>query len=304
MQDFLYSGRLDGLDMALAYGVFTEVSNEVVVRHDCDPVSAHLLGRSLGAASLASAALKPGERLNLHWPYTGVLRSLVVDVAANGRLRGLISPAHLSGKASDPTQLFGDSAALKVIRSGRDGQLGSGTVDAPFQDPVDDLAYYYSMSEQVETALCVMIGFRDQPERPVRICQGLLLQALPGCDLEVFESVRRTLDGERLRTMLGRASESDNYIEDLLHALLEQEEASWQLVIEERPSPRFFCTCSLEKMGAVVRALPYPDRVDIVKKGEPIQVRCDFCCERYTLTVDDCSRLWNEHRTPDASPPT
>jgi redox-regulated HSP33 family molecular chaperone len=62
---------------------------------------------------------------------------------------------------------------------------------------------------------------------------------------------------------------------------------------QAEPAPHFRCTCNRHKMGAVLRALPIPDRMDMVKKKEDVVVNCRFCCERYVLTVEDCIRAWN-----------
>ena len=44
MNDVCVKGRLDGLEIAFAFADTTEVVNELVLIHDCDPVAAHLFG--------------------------------------------------------------------------------------------------------------------------------------------------------------------------------------------------------------------------------------------------------------------
>ena len=64
--------------------------------------------------------------------------------------------------------------------------------------------------------------------------------------------------------------------------------------VETCPSPKFECTCSKEKMSAVVRSLPIPERMEIVKAKENIAINCQFCNERYELTIDECIVAWNQ----------
>ena len=45
MNDVCVKGRLDGLEIAFAFADTTEAVNELVLIHDCDPVTAHLFGR-------------------------------------------------------------------------------------------------------------------------------------------------------------------------------------------------------------------------------------------------------------------
>ena len=47
MNDVCVKGRLDGLEIAFAFADTTKVVNELVLIHDCDPVAAHLFGRSI-----------------------------------------------------------------------------------------------------------------------------------------------------------------------------------------------------------------------------------------------------------------
>jgi len=292
--DFLYTGRLERFHIGISYGVCTQLVNEAVVRHDCDPLGAHILGRALTAGVLAASQMKDGERVNIQWSYQGTLRSVVVDAGADGTVRGFISPRHLSADAETTDGLFGDKAQLRVIRTmGRNIQ-SSGTAQTILQDVIDDLTFFFGVSDQVETGMTAMIGFVDNPERPVALAQGLMLQALPDCDLEVFDRIRKHLDDEAVRDLLSRPCESDNYVEDILNVLLAAEVADPGLVLEGRPAPKFRCDCSRDKMKAVVRALSYEDRVDVVQKKDALTIHCEFCNETYVMTVEHCIEAWNE----------
>jgi len=69
MTDLLYKGRFEGLDIAFTYAVTTEAVNEAVVRHNCDPAAAHILGRAMTGSLLAAAVLPEDRRLNTCWRY-------------------------------------------------------------------------------------------------------------------------------------------------------------------------------------------------------------------------------------------
>uniref|UniRef100_UPI00356760EA Hsp33 family molecular chaperone HslO n=1 Tax=Pontiella sp. TaxID=2837462 RepID=UPI00356760EA len=71
MNDLLYKGHFKGLDIAFTYTVATAAVNESVVRHDCDPAAAHVLGRATAAGLLAAALLPEQRRLNACWKYVG-----------------------------------------------------------------------------------------------------------------------------------------------------------------------------------------------------------------------------------------
>ena len=79
MNDVCVKGRLDGLEIAFAFANTTEVVNELVLIHDCDPVAGHLFGRSITASVLGASLLPDGQRLNINWQYPGALKAIVID---------------------------------------------------------------------------------------------------------------------------------------------------------------------------------------------------------------------------------
>lgn len=294
MDDLLIKGHFKGLDIAFAYAVTTKAVNEIVLRHDCDPAAAHILGRAVTGVLLAAAILPDSQRLNACWKYKGILRTIVVDAGQDGTVRGFISPAQLNLTEDNPNALYGDIGDLQVVTSQEGKILNSGTAPVSLQDATKDLAYYFCISDQIETGISAMIGFNLDPENPVRLCQGWMIQAMPGADLENFERVCHRMDGFSFRELLSRANETDGYFESIANSLIDGDPGFAGLHMETCPVPRFVCPCNREKMATVVRTLPIPERMEIVKKGEPLAIRCQFCNQRYELTIDDCVDAWNK----------
>lgn len=293
MKDLLYKGHFKGLDIAFTYAVTTAAVSEAVVRHDCDPAAAHILGRAMTGALLAAAVLPEGQRLNAGWRYQGVLRTIVADAGQDGTVRGLISPEHLSGLADAHDSLYGEMGELQVIVSGQGLILNSGTTPVSLHDAVNDLAYHFSISDQIETGMSAMIGFNPDPADPVHLCQGWMIQALPGTDLERFDRIRRRMDSAGFRELLGHGSESDAYFEQIARTLIGDEAGFSGIHMEVCRPPRFQCSCSREKMDAVLRSIPIPDRMTIVKRNVPVGIHCQFCNERYEMTIGECIAAWN-----------
>lgn len=298
MNDLLYKGHFKGLDIAFTYAVTTAAVNEAVVRHDCDPAAAHILGRAMTGTLLAAAILPVGQRLNASWKYQGALKTVVVDAGQDGTVRGLISPEHLSHFQDAHEGLYGEMGELQVIVTDRGLIANSGTTPISLHDVVRDLAYHYCISDQVETGMSAMIGFNPDPENPVHLCQGWMIQALPNTDLERFDRIRRHMDDTGFRELLGHGSEAERYFEQIARTLIGDEPGFEGIHMEACQVPRFNCTCNKEKMGAVLRSIPIPDRMTIVKRNEPIGINCQFCNERYVMTIGECIQAWNTK--PDA----
>lgn len=289
MNDRLFKGHFKGLDIAFSCALTTETVNNIVIRHDCDPLAAHILGRALTGALLSATVLPETQRLNVCWKYKGALKTIVVDAGSDGTVRAFISPTQL-GEPKDMMELYGDLGDLQTVVSREGTILNSGTAPVSLQDAVKDLAYYHCLSDQVETGMSALIGFNADPENPVKLCQGWMIQALPDCDLEYFERIRHRMETPKFRDLLSEPSDPEKAA-----AVLVADESGFDgFYMEECSTPRFTCPCSKEKMGAVVRTLPIPERMEIVQKKEPLSVQCQFCNERYELSIDDCIAAWNE----------
>lgn len=299
MEDTLIKGRIKALDIAFQYAVTTNVANEVVLRHDCDPVAAHLLVRSLTAGLLAAAPAAQEERINIRWSYHGALSAIVVDAGQDGTVRGLINPSQL-GTTETIEELYGNGGEICVVRSCGGKVLASGTIEPCFMDVVDDLAAFLCISDQVESSAAVMVGFDPNPQRPVSLARGIMLQALPGANLDRFQGIRSRLHVPDVRGLLADPAEHPKYLDQLLKELVgDDSESSVDWNTSGDTWPVFKCTCGPDKMDAAVRCLSYADRVDIVQKKEPVKMRCHFCNEAYELTVEDCIRAWNQPQGSD-----
>jgi molecular chaperone Hsp33 len=294
MNDLLYKGHFKGLDIAFTYAVTTQAVNESIVRHDCDPAAAHILGRATTAAVLAAAVLPEGRRLNACWKYQGGLKTVVVDAGQDGTVRSLISPQQVSEFADANESLYGEMGDLQVVVTENGKVANSGTTPISLHDVVNDLAYHYCISDQIETGMSVMIGFNPDPVNPVALCQGWMIQALPGTDLERFDRVRNQMDDRWFRDLLGHESASEGYFEQITKALIGDEPGYEGIQVEECAAPMFECTCNKQKMAAVLRSIPIPDRMTIVKRNEPIGISCQFCNERYEMSIEECIVAWNK----------
>ncbi len=296
MDDVVYKGRLEGLEVAFAYVLATRVCNEAIIRHDHDPVAAHLMARALGAGLLYAAPLNERERVNIRWTYHGALKTIIVDAGADGAVRGFVSPHQLPASRSID-ELYGEKGTISVVRSEFSKVTSSGTGEAPFRDVVEDLVFFSCISDQVETCGTVLVAFDPDPRQPVRLCRGLFLQALPGCNLARFHHLRERLASDRVRTRLAHESETDNLFEDVLHLMQSGKDKPINVHMTRSVTPVFRCNCSRDKMGAVVRSLPESEREDIKAKGEDLTVRCHFCNERYILSVEECTALWQQQES-------
>ena len=287
MEDCLHRGVLGDAGVRFAYTATTGLANEAVLAHDCDPVSAHILCRALTAGVLMSPLLVDDERYTLRWQYGGALASAVVDVDSSGQVRGFVAPTDLGSREDTEAALYGESGRVAAIKSNAAGVLNSGVIETRLMDVVSDLAFLFCASDQIETEMAVLVGFAPDVTRPVSMCQGVMLQALPDCDLERFERIRRRLAGAACRDLLSGAPADDRQAEHVASALAGDETPAAAFSLVECEPPCFHCHCTRERMLDVVRALPEQERRATVEKGEDVTVRCQFCAAAHTIGTSE-----------------
>lgn len=291
MHDFLYRGLWKNLGVRFSYVSCGASANEAVVRHNCDPMSAHLLSRAIGAGLLTCPLLAEDESCTFRWNYGGAAKTVMVDVNWVSHVRGFILPPNLSSAVSSEEDVYGETGTLTVVRSDSKRTLNSGVAEARLLDVVEDLAYFFCVSDQLETGMAVLVGFSRNPEQPVALCRGLMLQAMPDCDLTVFERMRSRIGSETCRGFLGEPQDTDNAFERVLDSLADGEADAGSYRITLASPPAFCCSCSRERMVSVVATLDRNEIRNLLAERGCITVTCQFCATQHTLRESDLAEV-------------
>ncbi len=287
MADHLQRGLWPELAVRFSYVSCADTVTAALVAHGCDPLSGHVLARALGAGLLSSPLLGEGERYTLRWNYAGAIKTVLLNVEADGRTRGFIAPATCAERVETEDDIYGEGGKLTVIKSAPHRTLNTGLSEAPLADVVDDLAFFFSTSDQIETVMSVWVAFAPDPARPVRFCRGIMLQALPGCDLALLDRMRGRLGSDVVRGLLGAFHAEQEASGPLLAALSASEAGGDICTIHPGPAPRFLCSCSKAGMVQVVRTLPAAERHELLRGKGEISVTCEFCSTRHLLSRTD-----------------
>ena len=65
-------------------------------------------------------------------------------------------------------------------------------------------------------------------------------------------------------------------------------------------APKFACTCSRDRVGAMIRSLGTDEVEGILAERNEVEVACEFCGKQYRFDAVDAAQLFT---TPDASLP-
>lgn len=267
---------------------------QIATRTDEVPAdAATLLGEAAAAAALFTAHVKVDGRLSVQLRGEGALRTLFAECTADGTLRGIVRLAE--GAQSVPRDLrqAGPGATLAITIENRGigrgepvryqglVELASASLSGAFED-------YFRQSEQLPTRILLAADGSS--------AAGLMLQQLPGVDGDADGWNRASTLFDTLTPAELLAWEGDTLLHRLFH--------------EETPESmggralRFGCSCSRERVAAVLQALGRGEADAAVVAGNgAATVRCEFCGQTYDFEQSDVDALFTAVQAPLDAPP-
>ncbi len=296
-QDCLIRGVHSGLGLRAVWAETAGTVNAGITLHDTDPAAAAAFADALGAAAASAAMLDEKEKFSIRYDYPGTLRGFLIEAAADGALRGLpFSPHPLQHGPGEVTVLYGDGdGQVAVTRSNANGKiLNSGQTRAPLADPAGDLAFYFCVSDQIETEIRTWVDWRPEPQSPAARMSVLLLQALPGCDLEIFSRLRNALHSAgatRCRKALDPAMLPEMCLSTMLRELADaanvQDFDPNDCVWTAGATPHWHCHCTREGMRNAMTVLGQQDLEKLFQEHRDSELECQFCRKHYSFRRED-----------------
>ncbi|KAF1696632.1 heat-shock protein Hsp33 [Pseudoxanthomonas koreensis] len=234
------------------------------------PGARDLLGEALAAATLFTGHTKVDGRLSVQLRASGPLRSLFAECTAAGTVRGIVQLEDGADAPRAPSQL-GEDALLAV------------TIENPGLDPREPQRYQSLVALAATASLAEAFEdyFRQSEQLPTRLllasgaggAAGLMLQKLPGDegDADGWHRAGALFD------TLGEQELLDTAPRTLVHRLFHEEEP---VLLEEKPLA-FGCSCSAERVEAMLRGLGEEEVRAAAEATGAVDVRCEFCGRKY-----------------------
>jgi molecular chaperone Hsp33 len=271
-----------------------------------------LLGEMAAAAVLMQANIKFDGSLTLQIHGDGPVRlavaevqpqltfrvtaTVVGDVADDARLEGLLN-VHGKGRCAitlDPKErLPGQQPYQGVVPLHGDRR-------EPLQELSQVLEHYMLQSEQLDTRL--VLAADDT------LAAGLLIQRLPSAgsgnlaggsalrnedEIGINESYNRIA---HLASTLTRAELLSLDAETILRRLFWEEKLVRFAPQTGDAGPRFACSCSRERVGAMLKGLGRAEVDDIVAEQGRVEIACEFCGRKYHYDPVDVGELFTPGR--------
>ena len=267
-----------------------ESMDPILRRHAYPDDVARLVGEAVAVAALIGASLKAKGRLIVQAEGDGPVSMLVGEFAGEGDLRGY---ARFDAKRID--------AARRDLGFGRmplKSALGEGAFAVSFlpeggAQPYQSVASlegetlaavaekHFQQSEQIPTRLRISVAEIDRPGEPSQWRAGaaLLQQIAP-------DATRGDTEEDWSRAAILFETLEDDELADpeltpaaLLHRLYHEDGVR----VFEPLLVRDQCTCSPDRVAAVLQKTPLDERLDMADPDGLLRAKCQFCSREYVL---------------------
>lgn len=235
------------------------------------------------------ALLKNDQRLALKFEGNGPLKKIIVEADNEGNLRGFVGVPEIDlplneGKI-DVAGALGRAGFLTVMKDLGFEEPYRGIVQLRTSEIAEDLAYYFTESEQIPSA--VGLGVFIEPDGSVSAAGGFLIQSLPPSNEEVVDTVIQHIDNMPALSSFFRSGKTP---EELLELLFE----GIPFHILEKRNLTYRCTCNREIIKRVLMSLGRDEIESIARELGETEIFCEFCRTAYHFSRKELDHLIKE----------
>ena len=270
----------------------THLVAEARERHRTLPVVTAALGRLLSTGAIMGSMMKGDKDIvTISLKGDGPAGYITVTADSHGHVKGFPGnpnvdiPRKYAGKLD-----VGTAVGRGLLTVSYDLGLKepySGQVEIQTGEVAEDLAYYFTVSEQLPSA--VGLGVMVDTDSSVKHAGGFIVQLLPDAPEDVIELLEKKLANlEPVTTMMEQGMTPE---EMLLHIF-----EGVDIEFTERHDVKFYCDCSKEKVKRALAAISDKDLQDIVNDDEDIEVKCFFCNTAYKFSIADIKDILSSRK--------
>ena len=265
----------------------TDLTAEARELHHTFPVVTAALGRLLSAGAMMGSMMK-GDRdmLTLTMKGDGPIGQMTVTVDSHGNVKGFPAnpdvdiPRKRAGKLD-----VGGAVGRGTLTVSMDLGLKepyNGQVEIQTGEIGDDLAYYYTVSEQTPSA--VGLGVMLNTDSSVRHAGGFIIQIMPDAAEETISAIEeKVAAAEPVTSMMDEGMSPEDMLEFFLGDL--------GLKITEKLPVRYYCGCTKDRVAGALATISTKDLEEIINDGEEIEVKCYFCNSAYRFGIDELKEI-------------
>jgi len=272
-----------------------ETIDTILNQHSYPHAVSHMLAEMCVLAAMLSSNLKGKGKLTMQLRGDADIEFLVVDVKADGAMRGyaqLKEGAIFEDTGMSLQQLVGKGYLAITLQIGKTPYQGIVELDG---DSISDsMQHYFTNSEQSVVYVKTAVGQREEKEKAIWCAGGIMIQQVPkegGKKQEELppEDHGHDMDEDWQHNRILTETVKD---EELLDIYLSPQALLYRLFNEEgvwvydAEAFRAECSCSREKVQQTLVQFPKEELAEMLDDGK-LEVRCQFCNSAEIFTLDD-----------------
>ncbi len=287
MENFVLPFQLDKAPVRGRIVRLGSVLDDILMPHHYPMALSQLTGEAAVLALAVSSLLKYDGIFTLQAQGDGPVSMIVGDTTSAGELRACANIREDAAlpSAGDIGDFLGKGYIAFTVDQGADTDRYQGIVDLVPAGLKESLIQYFTMSEQIPTAILLSVKRYETGWRGAAI----ILQEMPGEGghsapkgsgeeddwRRVMMLLQSCTEGELLDDQLGA--------DDLLFRLFHEETVR----VYEPLHIRKECRCSRERLLSVLQSMPQDDLDYMQANEKDIVMRCEFCSTEYRFTREE-----------------
>lgn len=289
MSDYIVRATAAGLGIRAFAIDATETAEHARTVHGTTPVMTAALGRLLAAGAMMGSMMKGDQDLmSIQYRCDGPAQGMTVTADSKGNVKGYaVNPQVIIPLKSEEDHKLdvGGAVGKGTISVSRDIGLRepySGQCEIWTGEIGDDLAYFFTTSDQVPSA--VGLGVMVDTDCSVRHAGGFIIQRMPDASEEAIARLEARLGAVgSVTAMMDRGMSPEQILEDIL--------GGFDLEIIDKMPARFKCDCSKDRISRALATISTRDLREIINDGEEIEVKCHFCNSAYVFGIDELEAI-------------
>lgn len=262
------------------------------------PVSEHL-AEQVVLAALLSATLSGHGVLTLQAKGEGPVRYMVVDVLADGAIRGYARVdqerlAELGDESLPLSRVLGKGYLAVTLEQGDDNERYQGIVALEGSSLSEALSGYLIQSQQVEVSLHVAVN-APAGKRKKWTGGGIIVERIPLQGGKESAATHEEQEELWSRTTMFMKTLSDREMLDpevtpqnLLYRLF-NEDGVWVYKLQLLKAG---CRCSRVRMKNALKSIPLEDVLTMLDAAGKLVMSCEFCNKKTAFTEDAVRKLY------------
>ena len=265
-----------------------DITREITTLHNTTPNATVALGRTINAAALLSATLKPqtNQSILMKFSGSGPIGEVHVQVDAFGHLRGYTANPMVDITDELDKISFSKSIGAGLLTVSKDtggNEPYSSVTPLLHGEVAADLAYYLVSSEQIPSA--VIIGLNINREGEITSSGGILIQTFPDTEVSVIETIEANI--KKMNRHLGDKLQHGENIYNIVEELFDHNKTE---ILSTTPLVHK-CRCSHDTLFKLLQTFHKEEIKDMIEKDGGASVTCTFCTKEYNFTKDELSTL-------------